>query len=141
MHEEHSRAWKAETEAAELGQEEKQRVTDPNAIGERGGGAVTKMRKEMRTDCEGGMQNVEGGSGGVTQDEGGTDVHGREGGRRTRGPGSKVREARQMPANQGLPEDEGKGSPARWREGKGGGWELGPERRRRTPVPAGARLP
>lgn len=58
MHEEHSRAWQTEVEAAELGQE-KPRVTGPNAIGERGGAGSNKD-EEMRTHREAGTQNVEG---------------------------------------------------------------------------------
>lgn len=52
-----------------------------------------------------GTQDVEG-SAGVTQGEGRRGVHGREGGQRTRGLEFKVKEARKMPGNQGLSENE-----------------------------------
>lgn len=109
MHKEHSGGWKSEVEVTELGQEEKQRVTDPNAIEERGGAGRSKDG-ERRTDRERTSDaGCPRGSEGVPQDKGRTAVRGRDGGRRTRGPGSGVAEARRMPGNQGLPENEGGG--------------------------------
>lgn len=85
-------------------------VTDPNAIGERGGAGSSKDG-ERRTDRERASDaGCPRGSEGVPQDKGRTAVRGRDGGRRTPGPGSEVAEAKRMPGNQGLPENEGEGS-------------------------------
>lgn len=77
---------------------EKLRVTDPSVIGE--GRGTPGLGKENRPREKGRRMWRD------PREPPKERGHGREGGRRTRGPGSKVKEARKMPGNQGLPENE-----------------------------------
>lgn len=147
MHKEHSGGWKSEVEVTELGQE-KQRVTDPNAIGERGGTGSNKDG-ERRTDRERARDAVVPGDPRESPKmrEGRRSV----GGKVADAPGDlgpKWRRRGRCQETKGFQRMKARGHgqvdgcPGRKRTGyRTGGLRAapGPEGRRRMPVPAGAR--